>query len=707
MRRSMRRTATLGAVALTTLGLAATAGASLQQLPPGAQVNDDPAAGIDPQRDAGVSDVVGGSLAAGGIRVPWAAFEQQTAGEQQIFVRAFKNGAWKTQGQSLNIDRNKEAEAPSIDFAGAGRTVPWTAWYEPNDNLPGGKTNIFASRFAAAQNTWIPEGQDRAPNHKVPSLNIHTDQDAENPALAGGAAVAGNDPVPWVVWQEIDGAAKTDQIFVSRGIKQTDCSQNQPGGGTSVSAFCWQQVGLGRLDADSHDPGDDPTLNVDPTRNGIEPDIAFTGPSDTVPWVVWYEVDHSGVSGLHDNDMVFAAKAVNDGNGKFHWVVVGNRASATLDNAGNHRFGAAAESADAEGDASLNADPDKGAEDPRVATGTLTPGGITSPWVAWAEETASGKKAIFVSRLVGGTHFELANGGKPVSNPSVDAEDPDITFSGNTPYVTWHANGHVVAGHFANLTTFKVDTVTPETATGRSPVSSSNTSDPFTADGQAPPAGTVGTPFFLTLTDPAPHKLLAKAYRPDDVRTLDATDVRKHSAHVAGSVNPAGAPVKVHFEYGETTAYGNRTDDQSIAPGNLPVLFAADLEGLPAHTRIHYRSVAVSDFGVVYGPDRSFKTKKRHYYSLIKQKRLWLSHNGNVIVRMSCPSGVRCSGLVKLTAKHRPLGRAHYSIAPHHVKKVKVHLGRKAQRLVRSSHKLRVKVTTGGSHRTLVMRWTR
>ena len=135
MRLSMRRGATLGAVALTTLGLAATAGASLQQLPPGAQVNDDLAAGIDPARDAGASDVVGGSLAAGGIRVPWATFEQQTGGEQQIFVRAFKNGVWKTQGQSLNIDRDQEAEAPSIDFAGTGRTVPWTAWYEPNSHL--------------------------------------------------------------------------------------------------------------------------------------------------------------------------------------------------------------------------------------------------------------------------------------------------------------------------------------------------------------------------------------------------------------------------------------------------------------------------------------------------------------------------------------------------------------------------------------------
>ena len=82
----------------------------------------------DPNQNAGVSDVVGGSLAAGGARVPWATFEQQAGSAQRIFVRAFKNGQWVTQGQSLNIDQNVEAEAPSIDFAGAGRTVPWDAW---------------------------------------------------------------------------------------------------------------------------------------------------------------------------------------------------------------------------------------------------------------------------------------------------------------------------------------------------------------------------------------------------------------------------------------------------------------------------------------------------------------------------------------------------------------------------------------------------
>src|SRR3954453_3947553 len=135
------------------------------------QVNNDPAAGvgIDPARAAGVSDVVGGALTAGNVEVPWATFEQGTPAQQNIFVRVFRNGNWVTQGfpASLNIDPNQQAEAPSIDFAGPGRTVPWVAWYEPNAALGGGTaTQIFASRFAAdaaAQGggRWVPEGQDR------------------------------------------------------------------------------------------------------------------------------------------------------------------------------------------------------------------------------------------------------------------------------------------------------------------------------------------------------------------------------------------------------------------------------------------------------------------------------------------------------------------------------------------------------------------
>ena len=73
----------------------------------------------------------------------------------------------------------------------------------------------------------MPEGQDRGSG--VPSLNIHTDKEAENPSVAGGAAVPGNDPVPWVAWQEqdgnVNGSGNHDQIFVSKGVKQPIAEQ--------------------------------------------------------------------------------------------------------------------------------------------------------------------------------------------------------------------------------------------------------------------------------------------------------------------------------------------------------------------------------------------------------------------------------------------------------------------------------------------------
>ena len=138
----------------------------------------------------------------------------------------------------------------------------------------------------------------------MPSLNIHTNRTAEEPSVAGGAAVAGNNPLPWVVWREHDGAttdgAARFQIFVSRGISgAATCAGITPGSGTPVNGFCFQQTGIKRLSATSlTSAAGDPTLSIDPTRNSEVPDIAFTGPSDTVPWTVWYEENDSGI-GLH------------------------------------------------------------------------------------------------------------------------------------------------------------------------------------------------------------------------------------------------------------------------------------------------------------------------------------------------------------------------------------------------------------------------
>ncbi len=525
----------------------ASSAAALQALPPGGQVNDDLAAGIDKTisvngDDPTNSDVVGGALTAGKPAVPWAVFRQQERNgspppQDQIFSRSFAGGAWTTRGigtvggrssasptfkGSLNFDQGQAGEAPAIDFAGAGRTVPWATWYENTSGTGFGNHNVFASRFDntgdANQGKWIFGGQSRGTGGggRVPSLNIHTDQGAENPSVAGGSAVDPTKPGPWVTWQETTNlpVSGKDQIFVERpiGPASANCDTVKPAGVPdatghvpAIGGFCWQQTGIPRVGSGAADP----SLNIDPTRDGIEPDIAFTGNQDSVPWVVWYEKGPSAISGLQSNEMLFAAKGISDGvgaNGGFHWVSVGSQLSGTLDMTGTNGFGNCAASAANEEQCCLNKNPLKDAEDPRVAAGAMNPANPTVPWVVW-DEDLGGVKQVFVSRLVGtgaSAHFQLVNNGAPISTGANDSTRPDITFSGNTPYVSWREDigGGVVmafAGHFVNPAnpTFVLDeSNVPLTPTAqadvREPISSSriaSRSTPTERHARAGPSG--------------------------------------------------------------------------------------------------------------------------------------------------------------------------------------------------------------------------
>jgi hypothetical protein len=636
-------------VALATAGSAVGA---LQALPPGSQVNDDPAAGINPAlsvsgEDPTNADVVGGALTAGKPEVPWAIFRQQegSGSADQVFSRSFANGAWTTRGNgtvggrssatskfpgSLNFDQGQDGEAPAIDFAGAGRTVPWATWYENTSGTGFGNNNVFASRFDntgdANQGKWIFAGQSRGDGGSgpdVPSLNIHTNQDAENPSVAGGSAADPTKPGPWVTWQETSNSNGKDQIFVDKPLGpgmancngvtplgQPDASGNVP----AIGGFCFQDVGIERAGQGNLDP----SLNVDVNRDGIEPDIAFTGANDSVPWVVWYETG-PGSSGLASNEMVFAAKAESDTSagvlGGFHWHVIGNTGNGILNAATTCAADLSAEQA-----CSLNSNPAADAEDPRVAAGTMNPANPSAPWVTW-EETVGGVHQVFVSRFVATPtpHFQIVNGGQPISTPGVDSTRADITFSGNTPYVTWREqtrSGTVgFGGHFVNAAnpTFVLDqSDVPLTPTAqadvREPISSSCTANPFNADGAACQGGAVGTPFFLFTDGTSPSGLFADAYQPDAPVTGAASAVTDSTATLSATVNPEGAAVKVSFQFGTTTAYGQSTAVQMLAPGNVPTPFTAALTGLPAGTTVHYRAVAASDFGTFVGADQTLTT---------------------------------------------------------------------------------------------------
>jgi hypothetical protein len=751
-----------------TVAVLASAGSAfaLQGLPPGGQVNDDAAAGINPAlsvsgEDPTNADVVGGALTAGKVNVPWAVFRQTEAGgaKDQIFSRSFAAGAWTTRGVgtvggsssaaptfsgSLNFDQNKDGEAPAIDFAGAGRTVPWATWYEDTSGAGFAKNNIFASRFDATQNKWVFAGQGRGiggtNNVQVPSLNIHTNQDAENPSVAGGSTADPTKPGPWITWQETSTASgNPDQIFVERpiGPGSTSCAGVTPGGSATapLGGFCWQQTGLDRVGSGTLDP----SLNVDPTRNGIEPDIAFTGAQDAVPWVVWYETGTSTMGLQSTNGMVFAAKGVADASadGGFHWEAFGNNGHGILDTPANS-LGACSTSIANEAGCSLNISPTADAEDPRVASGTMNPANPTVPWVAWDEDTGTHHQ-VFVSRLVGtgaAARFVPVNNGQPISAAGVDATRADITFSGNTPYVTWRTDSGgtatTTAGHFVNAAnpTFVVDKsgipITPLSgADVREPISSGCTANPFNADGATCQGGAVGTPFFLFTNGTSPQSLFANAYQPDAPVTGGASGVGQTTATVSGTVNPGGARANVSFQFGTTTAYGQSTAAQTTGPDNAADAFSAALTGLSAGTTIHYRAIASSDFGTQVGADQTLNTQSPPPPPVVPGKAS-VGHarvSGNTVsVPITCKGDTSCTVSLKLTVtetlrghklvavsarkakvtrKTVVLGTASATIKAGRTATVRISLNRAGRNLLAARHKVTAKLTVAQGKRTI------
>ena len=192
--------------------------------------------------------------------VPWTVFEKQTSAHQQVFSRAFNGSAWVTKGHgtvggrssaspkfaaSLNFDQTRDGEAPAIDFAGAGRTVPWATWYEDNTS-PFGHEEIFASRFDATHDIWVFAGQGR-PGHRSdpPSLNIRTNKDAENPSSRGRQRRRRSDEARSL--DHLDGGRPdNDQIFVVKpiGPNTTVCPPGtKPSGGAPWAASAGSRSG--------------------------------------------------------------------------------------------------------------------------------------------------------------------------------------------------------------------------------------------------------------------------------------------------------------------------------------------------------------------------------------------------------------------------------------------------------------------------------
>jgi hypothetical protein len=381
-----------------------------------------------------------------------------------------------------------------------------------------------------------------------------------------------------------------------------------------------------------------------------------------VPWVVWYEQNASGI-GLRGTEQVFAAKAVpGTGDGGFHYVAVGRGTTNQvnpLDTSGAaHGFGPCAESQAQEDRCSLNAAPGHDAEDPRVAAGTLTPGGTTVPWVTWTEDNGSGIHQVFVARLAG-DHFVLENDGQPVSNVLNDSVRPDITFSGHTPFVSWQETvggeartfvAHPDGERFALDTPGGIGGAEPDL---RAPISSNCIGTPFNADGDACQGGAAPQAFFLHLQAGAPKRLLANAIAPD-------------AAHGGGAGTPPA---------GQGGGNGNGRG--------------------------------------------SGGTAKRGPRVTISGATLRLDRSGNVRLALGCPAATatRCRGAVTLKARIagrvRAVGVAGFVVRHGKRASVRVHLARSARGVIRRRHRLTVAATvratdaaglTGVSRRSLQVR---
>lgn len=92
------------------------------------------------------------------------------------------------------------------------------------------------------------------------------------------------------------------------------------------------------------------------------------------------------------------------------------------------------------------------------------------------------------------------------------------------------------------------------------------------------------------------------------VSTGSATAVSETEATLNGIVNPSEQATEYFFEYGPTTAYGQKTPEAPAGSGASSVPESATVSGLTPATVYHFRLVAKNATGTSRGLDRSFKT---------------------------------------------------------------------------------------------------
>jgi hypothetical protein len=84
--------------------------------------------------------------------------------------------------------------------------------------------------------------------------------------------------------------------------------------------------------------------------------------------------------------------------------------------------------------------------------------------------------------------------------------------------------------------------------------------------------------------------------------------VTHSEATLNAKINPDQLATSYRFQYGESTAYGQETNEEAIGSGSSPVARAATLTGLKLAGTYHYRVIAENEAGTTTGEDHTFTT---------------------------------------------------------------------------------------------------
>ena len=111
--------------------------------------------------------------------------------------------------------------------------------------------------------------------------------------------------------------------------------------------------------------------------------------------------------------------------------------------------------------------------------------------------------------------------------------------------------------------------------------------------------------------DPAGNRLQEKittAAKSPMVITGQATQVKKSSAKLSGTVNPNGLSATARFEYGKNSGVYTRKTRAKTITGDSDVPVNRTIRGLLSGTKYYYRLAAENNAGASYGSELSFTT---------------------------------------------------------------------------------------------------